>query len=108
MRQGLIEAVQKTTEEELTAANKAWRQFASTHEGYAVILEEAQEAEMELQKVASQIAVIWELTKQNAHGEIMKDAATKLEQAAQNMAAEAIQTAAMARKLLDYLESVKE
>ena len=59
MRQGLIDAVKKTTEEELKAANEAWRQFASTHEGYAVILEEAQEAETELQKVARQIAVVW-------------------------------------------------
>ena len=108
MRQGLIDAVKRTTEEELTAANKAWRQFASTHEGYAVILEEAQEAEMELQKVASQIGVIWGLTKENAPHEKMSAAAVKLEQAAQNTAAEAIQTAAMARKLLDYLESVKE
>lgn len=108
MRQGLIEAVQKTTEEELKAANKAWRQFASTHEGYAVILEEAQEAEMELQKVASQIGVIWGMTKENASSEKIKAAAFNLEQAAQNMAAEAIQTAAMARKLQEYLESVTE
>lgn len=108
MRQGLIDAVKRTTEEELTAANKAWRQFASTHEGYAVILEEAQEAEVELQKVARQIAIIWEMTKQNAPHEEIKAAADVLEQTAQNMAAEAIQTAAMARKLLDYLESVKE
>ena len=67
----------------------------------------AQEAEVELQKVARQIAIIWEMTKQNAPHEEIKAAADILEQTAQNMAAEAIQTAAMARKLLDYLESVK-
>ena len=108
MRQGLIDAVKKTTEEELKAANEAWRQFASTHEGYAVILEEAQEAETELQKVARQIAVVWEMTKQNAANEEIKAAAELLEQTAQNMAAEAIQTAAMARKLINYLENEKE
>lgn len=108
MRKELTEAVQRVQKEELEAANKAFRQFTSTHEGYAVILEEAQEAETELQQVARNLAAVWELTKQNADKEEIAFAAAVVEAAAQNMAAEAIQTAAMARKLIDYLGSVKE
>lgn len=107
MREGLIEAVKKIKGEELEAADKSFRQFTSTHEGYAVILEEAQEAEGELRKTARNLQAVWELTKQNAPTEEIEAVAEGVEAAAQAMAAEAIQTAAMARKLINYLESVK-
>lgn len=45
MRHGLIQEVTEAIENELSAANKAFPGFNSTHEGYAVILEEAQETE---------------------------------------------------------------
>lgn len=107
MREGLIEAVKKVTREELEAADKSFRQFTSAHEGYAVILEEAQEAEGELRQTARNLQAVWELTKQNAPTEEIEAVAEGVEAAAQAMAAEAIQTAAMARKLINYLESVK-
>ena len=47
MRHGLIQEVTEAIENELSAANKAFPGFNSTHEGYAVILEEAQEKEDE-------------------------------------------------------------
>lgn len=45
MRHGLIQEVTEAIENELSAANKAFPGFNSTYEGYAVILEEAQETE---------------------------------------------------------------
>lgn len=50
MRHGLIQEVTEAIENELSEANKAFPGFNSTHEGYAVILEEAQETEDEMRK----------------------------------------------------------
>lgn len=108
MRQGLIEAVKKTQEEELQEANKNFAAFNSTHEGYAVILEEAQEAEDELRIVARGLNALWAEIKSNAEKESMKEITEEVEESAQALAAEAVQIAAMAHKLLDYLGSVKE
>lgn len=108
MRKGLVEAVAKTKKEELEAANKSFAQFNSTHEAYAVILEEAQEAEDELRNVARNLQALWAEIKSNAEKESLEVVAAGVEASAQALAAEAIQTAAMARKLLDYLEGVKE
>ena len=108
MRQGLIETVERTKKEELEAANKSFVQFNSTHEAYAVILEEAQEAEDELRNVARNLQALWVEVKGNAGKEDLEVVAAGVEASAQALAAEAIQTAAMARKLLNYLESVKE
>lgn len=105
MRQELIEAVKKTQAEELQEANKSFAAFNSRHEGYAVILEEAQEAETELRQMANNLNGLWELTKQNAPKEDIEMLAEGLEQSAVLLAAEAIQTAAMARKLLDFISS---
>lgn len=108
MRRGLIQKVTEAIENELSAANKAFPGFNSTHEGYAVILEEAQKAEDELRNVARNLQALWVEVKGNAGKEDLEVVAAGVEASAQALAAEAIQTAAMARKLLNYLESVKE
>lgn len=103
MRKELIEDTKKLIAEELAAANRKFRQNASTHESYAVTLEEAQEAEEELKNVAQMLSVVWEMTKQNAPKEQLEEAVTQLEEAATRMAAESIQTAAMAQKFKQFL-----
>lgn len=104
MRKGLVEAVEKITAEELNAANAAFPAFNSAHEGYAVTLEEAQEAEEELKKVAQGLAVIWEMTKGNAPKEVFMKQLGVLKETAQSMAAEAIQLAAMSEKFIQFFE----
>lgn len=103
MRKELIEGTKKLVAEELEAANRKFRQNASTHESYAVTLEEAQEAEAELKNVAQMLSVVWEMTKQNAPKEQLEEAVTQLEEAATRMAAKSIQTAAMAQKFKQFL-----
>ena len=105
MRKELIESTKKLVEEELAAANRKFRQNASTHESYAVTLEEAQEAEEELRNVAQILSVVWEMTKHDAPKEQLEDAVAQLEEAAVRMAAESIQTAAMAQKFKQFLNS---
>lgn len=43
MRKGLVRDSEEIVKKELQEANKAFRAFASTHEGYAVVLEEFEE-----------------------------------------------------------------
>lgn len=105
MRKELIEDTKKLIAKELAAANRKFRQNASTHESYAVTLEEAQEAETELKNVAQMLSVVWEMTKQNAPKEQLEEAVAQLEEAATRMAAESIQTAAMAQKFKQFLNS---
>lgn len=105
MRKGLIEGTKKLVEEELAAANRKFRQNASAHESYAVTLEEAQEAEEELRNVAQILSAVWEMTKHDAPKDQLEDAVAQLEEAAVRMAAESIQTAAMAQKFKQFLNS---
>lgn len=107
MRTGLIQETTEVIDKELKAANEKFRAFASTHEAYAVILEEAQEAENELRNVARNLQALWIEIKSNSDKESLKVVAAGVEGSARALAAEAIQTAAMARKLLDYLEGMK-
>ena len=60
MRHGLIQEVTEAIENELSAANKAFPGFNSTHEGYAGILEEAQETEDEMRKIGMNPHEIWQ------------------------------------------------
>lgn len=102
MRKELMNTVQQAVDEELTAANKKFRAFTSTHEGYAVTLEEAQETELELRKVAAGLNQIWEMTKANADKDNFEEVLEELQTRAENMAAEAIQTAAMLKKFRQF------
>ena len=65
MRHGLIQEVTEAIENELSAANKAFPGFNSTHEGYAVILEEAQETEDEMRKIGMNLNALWLATRIN-------------------------------------------
>ena len=83
---------------ELSAANERFPQFHSVHEGYAVILEEAEELKEEVEKTDSYLAFAW--------GEIRidgdcEDFISGVERYAVNAACEAIQVAAMCRTFME-------
>lgn len=83
--------------EELEAANAIHPPFHSLHEGYAVLLEEVEEAKDALEKVETATKCVWYFIKNDGAEDAYLDAAS-LEKQAINLAAEAIQVAAMARK----------
>lgn len=86
--------VKRLVKIELAAANKKFRMFASTHEGVAVIQEEAVEAEQEMDCLRREVGAMWMgVYANNPH------ISTKgVYDRAVALAVEAIQVAAMARK----------
>lgn len=83
--------------EELEAANAIHPPFHSLHEGYAVMLEEVEEAKDALEMIENATKSVWYFIKCDDTKEAYLDAAS-IEKYAINLASEAIQVAAMARK----------
>lgn len=94
----LIEKVKVLAVEELKNANTKFPMFRSTHEGYAIIKEEIEESEEELDWINSWFKQSWMLIKQNKN---VIDEMVAIKQHAINLAAESIQVAAMAQKFID-------
>ena len=85
-------------DKELEAANQKFPLFNSTHEAFAVILEEAEEAKGEAGNLDILTNNFWIGVKENHDPEALHEELTGIYQTALDLAVEAIQTAAMARK----------
>lgn len=83
--------------EELEAANAIYPPFRSMHEGYAVMLEEVEEADEALVLVRDYLTSLWRSIRRDDTART-KMVALFLKDKAVHAAAEAIQVAAMARK----------
>ena len=97
----LKEAVSKLATEELERSMVKFPLFNSPHEGYAVILEEVEEAEDEIGFIRRYNELAWGEIK---HNDYATRHIVRIKEYAINLAAEAIQVAAMAEK---YIESFK-
>ena len=85
-------------DKELAAANKRFPQFHSAHEGWAVILEEVDEAEAEMKTIRGNVDGMFYLIRNNVDAKWVVE---KTEYAAIQAACEAIQVAAMCQKFLE-------
>lgn len=101
----VIDKLPALVAEELAAANVIHSFFHSPHEGYAVLLEEVEEAKAELASVENFMRSIWSGVR-NDDPDRVYTWAHYLENTAVQLAAEAIQVAAMARKMQDSLKGV--
>lgn len=89
--------VRRLVNKELEAANKRFPQFASPHEGQNVVREELEEAERAIVPLKLYIETrMWNMVKANQT--VPKDDFKAIREAAVNLAVEAIQVAAMAKK----------
>lgn len=95
------EDIEKLVEKELANANKQFPAFASEHEAWAVMHEELDECREVFELLTRQDGLLWECVKGNrgyADGLVIE-----MRVAAEILACEAVQVAAMAQKYLDML-----
>jgi hypothetical protein len=110
LRQGLIDSVIDIAKQEEEAAIKVYPLFNSTHEGYAVILEEFEEALEEIERLDSYVDELWHNVRYNFFNkkgtceEVAVNNIRLINSTAIDLACEAIQIAAMANK---FIESIK-
>ena len=100
-----LEKLPALVAKELEAANAVFPPFQSLHEGYAVMLEEVEETREAMLEVELLMKALWRDTRYNNVCHI-ESHATGISNYAQLVAAEAIQIAAMAKKLLAYVDSI--
>jgi len=93
--------VEKLVGKELALSYEQFPAFHSPHEGYAVLLEEIEEAVEQLEIIQSYTPYLWEHIKLNFYD--VEKYLDGMEWAAINAACEAIQVAAVCRK---YRESL--
>lgn len=92
--------VEKLVQKELESANRKFPMFHSDHEGYAVLKEEVEEAEIDLMQIKDELSCLWKFTKSNLD-KPKQNSAVLIKQKAEELAVEAIQVAAMAQKFID-------
>ena len=98
----LLKSVEALAIEELANSYKKFPKFVSSHEGYAVLLEEVQEHQEDTKSINVSKDRLWSSTRcNNQQAQIL--AARDLKDYAIHAAAEAIQVAAMAQKYIDSL-----
>ena len=90
--------VEKLVRKELESANQRFPMFRSDHEGAAVILEEIEEAQEDMNNVQDNFLDLWKSVKRNSEPEYH---AESVYICAVSLAIEAIQVAAMAQKFID-------
>ncbi len=88
--------VKRLVKKELMSANAQFGPFASSHEGWAVIREETDEAQVEITRLEIALTNMWNSVKCNKR--IAPERLAKMQETAVNLAVEAIQVAAMAKK----------
>lgn len=97
--------VVRLVEIELAAANEKYPAFHSAHEGYAVLLEEVEEARDDIETIIDYLGYAWNNIRYDSNpAGNLKTVKARAEQ----LACEAIQVAAMAQKFLDVGESHDE
>ena len=99
----LLKEVELTVKCELKRANRVHPLFNSPHEAYAVIKEEAEEAEFELECASRHLSEFWNSVKHDRYKIDMYDCLCAVKECSMNLAAEAIQVAAMAQKAMDSM-----
>ena len=97
--------VVKLVDKELKSANKKFSMFRSAHEGCAVILEEMEEAREALESTETLYRLLWKYTRENFNGiETISATTNFIFRNAIQLACEAIQVAAMAKKFRESME----
>lgn len=93
-------AIEKLAEMEKQDANRKFPLFHSMHEGYAVLLEEVEEAQESLNLAEGSLSMLWTHIRDN-NADRALEFAGRVREHALDLAVEAVQAAAMAQKFVD-------
>lgn len=96
--------IKAAIQKELQGANERFPLFASLHEAYAVISEESDEALDDMKHFSDMFMLFWRAVKQN-NDRVAIDCITRAKHAAENLAIEACQVAAMCEKAIQSNEA---
>ena len=99
-------AVEKLAEMEKQDANRKFPLFHSMHEGYAVLLEEVEEAREALTRTEINLHTLWMHVMKNNDDRALEFAG-RVREHALDLAVEAVQVAAMAQKFIDSARKEK-
>lgn len=98
----LMENVENLIEKELESARSKFGNINSSHEGYAVILEEHEEMKDEVINFEQNLQSLWNEVKSNNSNKQYEDS-IDMEKAAKQIIKEAIQLAAMCKRFHEDL-----
>lgn len=93
-------------EDELNSSIKKYGEFHSTHEAYAVLLEEVEEMEEELKIIKDYMITIWIHIKANGNAVITNNLEV-IEESAHRVIEESIQVSAMVKKFQMLMEKIQ-
>ena len=105
MREKLIQQVDEIISDELDAAKKKFLANNSRHESYAVLLEEFEEMSDERTLLSYELDNVWDATKKNSDSDVIRKYLNRAQGISRKLVAEAVQTAAMIDKFLEYENS---
>jgi hypothetical protein len=94
----------KLVDEELKSANEKFPPFQSEHEGYAVLLEEVEELQEELDNIKLNIAKLWSHIRNEA---VLNYDVSNILHHSENAIEEAVQVSAMCLKLRSFINGGK-
>ncbi len=104
-REAVLDIVSTLADTELCIANELYDKFHSTHEAFAVLREEIEEASTEILEAMDNMNAMWINVKENRS---IKNYSSRVEWNATFAASELIQVIAMARKLRKSLYPEEE
>ena len=107
MREELYKQIDDAVNDELKAATEKFSANNSRHESYAVLLEEFEELQNEMEQLKYWISIIWSDTKGNAPTDILMDKLIYAAITSRRLVAEAIQTSAMIQKFRKYINDME-
>ena len=99
----LLNEIEQAAKNELARANKEHPLFNLPHEAYAVIKEEVEEAELEMEHIKDSVCIFLKAVKYDDSAKNMCRFLHGIKDIAIDLAAEAIQVAAMAQKAIDSI-----
>lgn len=97
-------SVSNAINSEYENAVETWgNKYNSLHEGYAVLKEEVEESETEMSLIKDELKTFWDLVKFGETGNLKLQTIDNMRRAAERLALEAVQVAAVCMKIQNGL-----